>query len=194
MGVLDTASEFIGKVKYVFGASDPVGGQSDCSGFTKYVFKEQGINIGRTTQEQLTKGKEVPKSSAKPGDLIFFRNTYNSNYTAGVSHVGIVAGNGMMIDCGNSGVSLRSYETDYWKSHFLTVKRIDGIKIGAVNAPGVDNSTGSNSTDSTGSKANDVGLTWWGDVVVMIILILLIIASVILLMFALGIDKEVLPI
>ena len=40
----------------------------------------------------------IPRSSAEPGDLIFFQGTYD---TSGASHVGIYVGNGMMIHCGN---------------------------------------------------------------------------------------------
>lgn len=56
----------------------------------------------------------IPKSSAKPGDLIFFQGTYD---TSGASHVGIYVGNGMMIHCGNP-ISYASIESNYWQQHF----------------------------------------------------------------------------
>lgn len=57
-----------------------------------------GWNVGRQTANGLMgKCDIIPKSEAKPGDLIFFQKTYN---TSGASHVGIYVGNGMMIHCG----------------------------------------------------------------------------------------------
>ena len=62
----------------------------------------------------------IPKSSAKPGDLIFFQSTYD---TSGASHVGIYVGNGMMIHCGNP-ISYASIESNYWQQHFYCFGRI----------------------------------------------------------------------
>ena len=62
----------------------------------------------------------IPKSEAKPGDLIFFQKTYN---TSGASHVGIYVGNGMMIHCGNP-ISYASIETNYWRQHYYCMGRI----------------------------------------------------------------------
>lgn len=186
MGILETAKEYIGKVTYKFGANDPDKGTADCSSFTSKVFKRNGITIGRTTQEQYKKGKEVSKEEARPGDLIFFKDTYDSNYVAGVSHVGIVVGNGMMIDCGSKGVTMRTYQDDYWSKHFLAIKRIDGVDVGSI-------PTDTNLPSITPTKS-DIGLNWWGDIVVVVILIILVIISVLMLMLALGVDKEVLPI
>ena len=62
----------------------------------------------------------IPKSEAKPGDLIFFQKTYN---TSGASHVGIYVGNGMMIHCGNP-ISYASIETSYWRQHYYCMGRI----------------------------------------------------------------------
>lgn len=64
--VIKKAKSYIGKVKYVFGASSPPSGKSDCSGYTSYVFKKAaGKNIGRTAAEQATKGKKITKTKLK---------------------------------------------------------------------------------------------------------------------------------
>lgn len=186
MGVIETAKSFVGKVQYSFGASDPEGGRSDCSGFTQYVFRENGYNIGRTTQEQYQKGEEVSKSLVKAGDLVFFKDTYDSNYIDGVSHVGIALGGGVMIDCGSNGVTVRSYETEYWKEHWLGARRISGVEIGNAGNTSISNAT----------FAETIDLKWWGDVVVVIVILLLIIAALWFLIMAVGVDskiKEVLP-
>lgn len=70
--------------------------------------------------EKLVEKSDIPKSSAKPGDLIFFQGTYD---TSGASHVGIYVGNGMMIHCGNP-ISYASIESNYWQQHFYCFGRI----------------------------------------------------------------------
>ncbi|MBQ3795981.1 MAG: C40 family peptidase [Butyrivibrio sp.] len=61
-------------------------------------------------------------ADVKPGDLIFFKGTYN---TSGASHVGIVVDpvNKIMIHCGNP-ISYASYDTNYWRNHFYCYGRI----------------------------------------------------------------------
>ena len=78
--VVNIAKSYEGKVKYVFGAQDPDGGKSDCSGFTMVVFQKAGYSIPRTTGGVWTdsKLKKVEKTDLKAGDLILFKNTYNS--------------------------------------------------------------------------------------------------------------------
>ena len=74
---------------YVWGGSSP-STSFDCSGFVSWVINHcgNGWNVGRQTANGLMgKCDIIPKSEAKPGDLIFFQKTYN---TSGASHVGIV--------------------------------------------------------------------------------------------------------
>ena len=95
----------------------------DCSGFVSYVINHcgNGWSVGRLTANGLMGVCDIiPKSSAKPGDLIFFQGTYD---TSGASHVGIYVGNGMMIHCGNP-ISYASIESNYWQQHFYCFGRI----------------------------------------------------------------------
>ena len=59
-------------------------------------------------------------SSPRPGDLVFFKGTYD---TPGVSHVGIYVGDGMMIHCGDP-ISYANLNTSYWQSHFYAYGRL----------------------------------------------------------------------
>ena len=107
---------------YVWGGSSP-STSFDCSGFVSWVINHcgNGWNVGRQTANGLMgKCDIIPKSEAKPGDLIFFQKTYN---TSGASHVGIYVGNGMMIHCGNP-ISYASIETSYWRQHYYCMGRI----------------------------------------------------------------------
>lgn len=120
--VIKKAKSYIGKVKYVFGASSPQSGKSDCSGFTSYVFKKaSGKSIGRTTLEQVKKGKKVAKKDLKKGDLVFFQGTYRK----GVSHVGIYIGSGKFIHCSSSkGVTTSKLNDAYYTQHWMQGRRI----------------------------------------------------------------------
>lgn len=82
------AEKYLG-YPYVWGGSSP-STSFDCSGFVSYVINHcgNGWSVGRLTANGLMGVCDIiPKSSAKPGDLIFFQGTYD---TSGASHVGIV--------------------------------------------------------------------------------------------------------
>jgi cell wall-associated NlpC family hydrolase len=97
-GVLAIAAQYQG-LMYAYGGTSPSTG-FDCSGFTAYVFRQVGISLPRTAEEQ--RQAVSPVSNPQPGDLVFFG--------APAYHVGIYAGNGMMWDSPRSGkaVDLRS--------------------------------------------------------------------------------------
>ena len=119
--MITEAEKYLG-YPYVWGGSSPSTG-FDCSGFVSWVINHcgNGWNVGRQTANGLMgKCDIIPKSEAKPGDLIFFQKTYN---TSGASHVGIYVGNGMMIHCGNP-ISYASIETNYWRQHYYCMGRI----------------------------------------------------------------------
>lgn len=119
--MITEAEKYLG-YPYVWGGSSP-STSFDCSGFVSWVINHcgNGWNVGRQTANGLMgKCDIIPKSEAKPGDLIFFQKTYN---TSGASHVGIYVGNGMMIHCG-SPISYASIETSYWRQHYYCVGRI----------------------------------------------------------------------
>lgn len=108
-------------IPYVWGGTSPEKG-FDCSGFVSWCINHSGVgNVGRLTANGLLKHcKQVSKSDAKPGDLIFFQGTYN---TAGASHVGIYMGGGQMIHAGKP-VQITSTETPYYQRHFLGFGRL----------------------------------------------------------------------
>lgn len=119
--MITEAEKYLG-YPYVWSGSSP-STSFDCSGFVSWVINHcgNGWNVGRQTANGLMgKCDIIPKSEAKPGDLIFFQKTYN---TSGASHVGIYVGNGMMIHCG-SPISYASIETSYWRQHYYCMGRI----------------------------------------------------------------------
>ena len=109
------AEKHIGK-RYVFGANGP--SNFDCSSFVCWSFTKSGVaNMPRTTAWGIYKNYCTPicPSVAQAGDIIFFKNTYNSGTP--ISHVGIYAGNGMMLHAGDP-IQYTSINTKYWQDHF----------------------------------------------------------------------------
>ena len=115
------AEKYLG-YPYVWGGSSP-STSFDCSGFVCWVINQSGVgSVGRTTAQGIfNHTTPIAPSEAKPGDIIFFTGTYDSG--SAVSHVGIYAGNGMMIHCGNP-ISYTSVNTPYWQSHFYSYGRL----------------------------------------------------------------------
>ena len=113
--IVHEAEKHIGK-RYVFGANGP--NNFDCSSFVCWVYTHSGIkNMPRTTAWGIYKNycNPVSPSEAKPGDIIFFKGTYNSG--SPISHVGIYVGGGYMIHAGDP-IRYAKIDTPYWREHF----------------------------------------------------------------------------
>jgi cell wall-associated NlpC family hydrolase len=116
--IILTANKYLG-VPYVWGGSTPNG--FDCSGYTQYVFNAHHISIPRTTDTQYAVGTYVEQSQLKPGDLVFFANTYRE----GISHVGIYLGDGQFIHASSSkGVTISQMDNPYYASRYYGARRI----------------------------------------------------------------------
>lgn len=103
--LINYARRFLG-VPYGWGATGP--NSFDCSGFTQYVFRNAaGINIGRTTYDQINAGVEVSQANLQPGDLVFPHS----------GHVGIYIGNGQMIHAPSTGDVIKiSSVYSFWRA------------------------------------------------------------------------------
>jgi lipoprotein Spr len=104
---------------YDYGGESKSG--TDCSGFTMQIFKEgAGMDLPRTTEEQVKLGSAVSKEDLKFGDLIFF-NTTGEN----PSHVGIYIGDDMFAHASVSfGVTLSSMYSSYYKKRYTEARRV----------------------------------------------------------------------
>jgi len=120
--LFEEAEKYLG-YPYVWGGSSP-NTSFDCSGFVSYVFTNSGVyNMGRLTAQGIYDiCTPISPEEARPGDIIFFTGTYNSGVP--VSHVGIYAGDGMMIHCGDP-IQYTSINTSYWQSHFYGFGRLN---------------------------------------------------------------------
>ncbi len=105
--VIQVAMQYLG-VPYVWGGASPQG--FDCSGLTRYVFLQFGVNLPHNAAMQFQLGVPVPKDQLQPGDLLFWG-------PGNPHHVAIYAGNGKFIEAPTFGervrVSTLTFGSDY---------------------------------------------------------------------------------
>ena len=118
--MLTEAEKYLG-YPYVWGGASP-STSFDCSGFVSWVLNHSGWDVGRLGAQGLY-NYCTPVSSPRPGDLVFFRYTYDAPNPDGVTHCGLYVGDGMMLHCGDP-VQFTSLNTSYWQSHFYAWGRL----------------------------------------------------------------------
>jgi len=120
--ILETAQNFLG-TKYVWAANGP--SAFDCSGFTKYVFKQNGITLPRYSGNQARIGKKVGFSELQKGDLVFFDT--EKKFRHKVNHVGIYIGDHKFIHASSAKkrVIITSFDKKkFYKNKFLYARRV----------------------------------------------------------------------
>lgn len=106
---------------YVWGGSDPETG-FDCSGYVCWVYNQNGYDLGRLTAEELWQiSQHISEQEARPGDLVFFEGTYDTDEK---SHVGLYLGSGVMISAGDP-IKYSNIHSDYWEPHLSGFGRIE---------------------------------------------------------------------
>ncbi len=121
VNMIREAEKYLGR-PYVWGGKNPRDG-FDCSGFVCWVLNHcgNGWNVGQKRAKELCRMcTYVSPEQARPGDLIFFEKTYD---TDGASHVGIYVGQNTMIHCGHP-IKYGRIDTRYFKAHFLCFGRL----------------------------------------------------------------------
>ena len=118
-GLAGAALKLLG-APYAWGGSSPSG--FDCSGFVWYAARQAGKPISRGLLGEYNSGSHPARDELKPGDLVFFQNTY----TAGLSHNGVYIGNGRFVSAADegAGVTISGLGTPYWTSHWFGATRI----------------------------------------------------------------------
>ncbi|MGN4511887.1 lysozyme family protein, partial [Bacillus cereus group sp. MYBK242-2] len=106
---------------YVWGGKNPTQG-FDCSGLTSWGLKQIGIDLPSYALSQYELTEPIDPSQAQPGDLIFFKGTYQS--PDHISHVGFYIDENTMYDSQNAGVGYHNWKTSYWQQHFAGIHRV----------------------------------------------------------------------
>jgi murein DD-endopeptidase len=104
---------------YRYGGSSPAG--FDCSGLVQFSYRQAGIALPRSTDQQRSISRAVKLADLRRGDLLFF-NQEGKKY----GHLGIYLGDGKFIHAPSSGKAVRSDRLDspYWKKHLSEARRI----------------------------------------------------------------------
>ncbi|MFH1242108.1 MAG: C40 family peptidase [Pseudomonadota bacterium] len=115
---------------YHLGGSSPESG-FDCSGLVSWTYAQHGINLPRTTGEQIEVGHEVGKHELQPGDLVFFKikgKGFFSFFAKSSLHVGLYTNDGKFVHAPGSGKSVREDHISnvYWDECYLMARRILG--------------------------------------------------------------------
>ncbi|WCK52374.1 NlpC/P60 family protein [Aneurinibacillus sp. Ricciae_BoGa-3] len=107
-------------VPYKYGGNTPDEG-FDCSGFTKYVLSQMGVDIPRVAADQFNVGTQIDDvSSLKPGDLLFF----DSMNSGGITHVGIYMGDNKMAHAASAKVRIDDLDWYFKNYTYFGAKRV----------------------------------------------------------------------
>ncbi len=119
--IIRTAEKQLG-ARYRYGGMGK--GGFDCSGFVQFVYRENGIQLPRSTVDQYEKGRKIDLANARPGDLLFFKIYRNR-----ISHVGIFVGESRFIHAPSWGkqVSFANMNIDYWRKTFVGAATFIGM-------------------------------------------------------------------
>ncbi|HOJ14690.1 MAG TPA: NlpC/P60 family protein [Deltaproteobacteria bacterium] len=112
--IVETAMEFVG-LPYLWGGAD-LDAPLDCSGLVMAVYRLNGLDVPRTSQEQYEGGTPVDMEELEAGDLVFFSTSGNGR----VSHVGIYIGDGRFIHAPRRGKTIcaDSLSSGYYRDRF----------------------------------------------------------------------------
>jgi cell wall-associated NlpC family hydrolase len=128
-------------VPYVWGAEDPEHG-FDCSGLTSWAYRQAGINLPRTSQQQMKVGVEVDRQHIQPGDLLFPEP----------GHVMMAIGGGRLVEAPRTGLDVRV--RSFTLGEIKEVRRV-ASSVGALSSYNTD-------TKQTDDEAGAGNAGWYG--------------------------------
>lgn len=122
--VLATADELVG-TRYRYGGTSPEDG-FDCSGFVRWVYAQQGIDLPRTARAMSAAGTRVRarRADLAPGDLLLFAERGSR-----VSHIAIYVGDGRIIHASSGQGEVRYDDLDsargrWFRRHVISARRV----------------------------------------------------------------------
>lgn len=94
---------------YSWGATGP--SEFDCSGLMVWAYAQEGKSLPRSSQAQAVAGAPVAMGDIRPGDLVI--------YFPGATHVGMYAGDGLVLHAPTYGVPVRLEKVDAMPIHAI---------------------------------------------------------------------------
>ena len=138
--IVNLAKKLIGKpYKYGASTSQEAPNLFDCSSFTRYLFRQIGIEIPRMSIEQIKVGDKVEKEELKPGDLVFSKGIgtphRDKDFPQGVGHVALYIGNNKIIHASKKKKKVvvedlaRHLRSSQWRGARRIIKEEDNILV-----------------------------------------------------------------
>lgn len=97
--IVGAAKAYLG-VPYVYGGNNPKTGL-DCSSFVQHALADSGIQVGRTTTDQIKQGQPVGLHQLQPGDVVFTEPGKGPG--GGPGHEGLYIGKGTIQESPHTG-------------------------------------------------------------------------------------------
>ena len=94
---------------YSWGATGP--SEFDCSGLMVWSYAQEGKGLPRSSQAQAGGGLPVARADIQPGDLVI--------YYGGATHVGMYAGDGMVVHASDYGIPVKLDPVDSMPIHSI---------------------------------------------------------------------------
>jgi cell wall-associated NlpC family hydrolase len=121
--VIELAKQKLG-MNYVWGGESDAEGGYDCSGLLWWAFKEAGISMPRVSMAQAERGKRVPISELKPGDLVAWENNPAQR---GADHIALYLGDGQILEAPRTGLKVRIRKLS--SAELQNLSRTWGVKL-----------------------------------------------------------------
>ncbi|REE86543.1 cell wall-associated NlpC family hydrolase [Paenibacillus taihuensis] len=154
--IIETGKQYLG-VDYKFGAKSGITSAFDCSSFVQYIFKQNGIDLPRSSRQQALVGTKVAKADLQPGDLVFS----DTNKDGKINHVSLYIGDGKLLQTYRVGigVTISDFDGSSWDRTFVTARRVlDDVSNPGTGTGNTGSDTGSGSNgDVSGDTGTDSG-------------------------------------
>lgn len=149
--IIETGKQYLG-VPYKFGAKSGITSAFDCSSLMQYIFKQNGIDLPRSSRQQALVGTKVAKADLQPGDLVFT----DTNRDGKINHVSLYIGDGKLLQTYRVGigVTISDFDGSAWDRTFVTARRVIDGNNGAGTGNDTGSDTGADSGTDTGSGSD----------------------------------------
>jgi cell wall-associated NlpC family hydrolase len=118
--IAEQATRYQG-TRYKFGGTSKHG--IDCSGLVMRVYEDLKMKrLPHASSALYDAGQPVALKDLRPGDLVFFKNTYRH----GISHVGVYAGHNKFVHAADHrhGVIMTPLSDPYYQLHYAGARRL----------------------------------------------------------------------